>query len=184
MKILLLSPLYLPPMEYFRKMEEADLVVLDVEGRYDKRFKALHRTRVSNGEGAALLTVPVSTPGSSKCKTGELRVSGHGEWWRVEQQTLATLFGPTPFFNFYKHEVFELLNEKAVGENLTDFNIKLILLIRRFLGISTPMSMTLDKRYEKDEDVEIVDLRSYDFYKDEGARSVIETLFKEGVGNG
>lgn len=181
MKIVLLAPLYLPQAGYFHAMADADMAVIDTAMRYDKRRKAVHRTVVSGADGTpALLTMPVSTPGTSHCRWDEVRVSPHGEWWRVQQLTLATLFGPTPWFDLMRHDIFRTIDKTAVGRTVTDIDIALILTVRRLARITTPLSVSLDPRYSTDPDVNITDLRDHNFYADPDARSAVETLFKEG----
>lgn len=181
MNIVLLPPLFIPPARYFSLMAKADIAVIDTTMRYDKRRKAVHRTVVSGKEGApSWLTVPVSTSNTTGRSWDDIRVSGHGEWWRVMRLTLATLFGPTPFFHLYKDEIFATICPEAVGRSICDFDIDLILTMRRFLGITTPLSVTLDERYATDSDVTVTDFRAHDFYADPDSRSVVETLFKDG----
>ena len=179
MKILKLAPLFLPPPEYFRLMGEVDIVILDEELRHDRRMKSMHRTVLSGSAGASLLTVPVSSPKKGgRSRWSDVRVSPHGRWWHVHQLTMATLYGPTPFFDMYKYDFFPLLDSGAVGRSITDFNIDLILTVRRLTGNVTPLSMGLDPRYERDSSVEIIDMRFHDFYADSSVRSVIESLFR------
>lgn len=180
MNIVLLPPLYLPPVSYFRFMAEADMAVIDTSMRYNRRVKQVHRTVVSGQNGPSLLTVPVSSPHSPGCSLARVGISGHGQWWRVHRSTLETLYGPTPFFHLYKKEFFDFIQPDAVGRPITGLDIDLILAVRRLCGIDTPLSACLDSRYNTDVQVGITDLRHHDFYADPGARSVIETLFTEG----
>lgn len=180
MNIVLLPPLFLPPTEYFRLIADADMAVIDTGLSFDKRFKAVHRTVVAGSAGETFLTVPVSRPESSLCPWSDVRVSGHGEWFRVQRLTLATLFGPTPWFDLYRHDIFPLIGESAVGRRITDLDIDLVMAVCRLSGIRTPMSVTLDPRYADDTDVRVDDFRPYDFYGKPGAVSVLETLFTQG----
>lgn len=180
MNIVLLPPLYLPPAEYFQLMKEADMAVIDTALRYRKNMKAVHRTVVSGPTGNAFLTVPVSTPGSSKCSWNEVTVSPHGEWWRIHKTTLETLYGPTPYYHLYKHDLNPIIDAAAVGHPITDLNIGLVVAIRKLSGIITPLSVTLDPRYIEDKKVKITDFRNHDFYASESARSVLEDLFQHG----
>ena len=174
MRIVLLPPLYLPPEGYFGAMANADLAVIDTSMRYDKRFKVVRRTQLDN-ECKQRLTVPV-TPGKSGSTYAETcRVSPHGRWWRVHRLTMETLYGPTPWFDLYKSDLFDIISEDAVGRLVADLDIDLILIIRRLKGITTPLSTSLDPRYLTDNDVNIEDLRYHDFYKD--SRSCLPTLF-------
>lgn len=178
--IVLLPPLFAPPVAYFKAIAGADLAVIDTAMRYDKRQKSVHRTVVTGAHAAAFLTVPVTTPGTSRCPWDEVRVSPHGQWWRVMTSTLATLFGPTPYYNYYRQDFAPMLTEQAVGRPITDLDLDIILAVCRLVGIRTPLSVTLDPRYKADNGVEIADLRYHDFYADPAARSILETLFTQG----
>ena len=180
MKIALLAPLYLPPTEFFHVMAGADMVVLDTDLCYNKRFKAMHRTVVESAHGPSFLTVPVSTPSTSRCKWNDVTISRHGMWWKVQKATMETLFGSTPFFSLYRQDIFPYLDEKAVGRPIVDLNIDLILAVRKLCSVSTPLSITLDPRYLHDEHVKIMDLRNQDFYRTAGNVTVLEHLFREG----
>ncbi|MCH5219867.1 MAG: WbqC family protein [Muribaculaceae bacterium] len=180
MNIVILPPLYLPPSSYFTAMKQADLAVIDTALRYDKRFKSVHRTVITSSDGSAFLTVPVSVPAGRNITWNDVRVSPHGEWWRVQKLTLATLFGATPFYSLIHQDITTLISEKFVGKPITDLDISIIVELRRLLDITTPISVTLDSRLAAMSDVEIIDMRHHDFYQDMDARSVIETLFKTG----
>lgn len=182
MKIVLLAPLYLPPADYFRLMADADLVVIDINMPYDKRFKAIHRTRINTAHGPGFLTVPVTkghrtAGGSALIPEYSQYVSPHGHWWRIQQSTMATLYGPTPFFDLYRQDFFGIINASAVGRPVIDFNIDLILAVCRLCGIVTPLTTTLHGICENDA---IEDLRRHDFYEKPETVSVIEDLFKNG----
>lgn len=73
-----------------------------------------------------------------------------------------------------------MLTEQAVGRAITDLDLDVILTVCRLAGIRTPLSVTLDPRYQTDSEVEIADLRYHDFYADPAARSILETLFTQG----
>ena len=156
------------------------MVVVDTAMRYDKRFKAMHRTVVSGSAGPAYLTVPVSTPGTTHCRWDEVLVSGHGEWWRVMQSTMETLYGATPWFHLFKHDLFPLVGRDKVGRSVTDLNTALLVAVRRLAAVPVALSVSLDPRYTTDAGVDITDMRRHDFYTDPEARSVIETLFEKG----
>lgn len=184
MKIVILPPLYLPPADYFRIMAEVDMAVINPFVRYDKRFKGTHRTVISSGHGAAFLTVPVSrdkSADSSKSYSwNDVSVSSHGSWWHTHRATLETLYGATPYFHLFKQEFFEFIDSVSVGKSVSEFDIALILAIRRLAKIETPLSVSLDPRYREDSGVDIYDMTRMDFYDNGEKRSAIEQLFREG----
>lgn len=139
----------------------------------------MHRAYISQGLLRANLTVPVSKPGTSRCTWDEVRVSGHGVWWRVMTSTLATVFGSSPYFDYYRYDIQSLFTSAAVGRSITHLNIDLLLVVMKMLNIDTPLSVTLDPRLTQGH-AEITDLRKFNFYEDQEQRSVLEMLFLKG----
>lgn len=179
MKIVILPPLFLPPAGYFSAMSCADLAVIDVAMRYDKRAKAVHRTVVEGLHGPLKLTVPVSTPRTSRCVWEEVCVSGHAEWYRTLRSTFDTLYDPTPFYEYMRDDILGCLTGRAVGRPITDVDVELIIALRRLGQINTPLSVTLDSRHPCPDDT-VTDLRAHDWYADPGTRSAIISLFTTG----
>lgn len=180
MNIVILPPLFLPPPFYFEKIAGADLAVIDTSLRYDKRNKAVHRTVITSAHGPSFLTVPVNVPRCRNLKWEDVNVSPHGEWWRIFRLTMATLYGPTPYFDLYKDELFTSFTQEAIGRKITDLDLELLLSIMKLSHIRTHLSVSLDRRYTESPDSQIEDLRAYDFYAGPDERSVIETLFQTG----
>lgn len=178
--IIILPPLFLPPEHYFQVIREAELAVIDTSIKFDKRMKDVHRTVLSGQHGPEYVTVPICHPKTSRCAWNDVRISPHGQWWRNLSLKMATLYGPTPFFDFYRHDFLETVNERAVGRSVTDFDIDLILTVNRLSGITTPLSVELDTRWAGRSQTEIQDLRHHDFYGNGTERSAIEQLFMKG----
>lgn len=132
------------PAAYYAAMVDADYVVIDTAMRYDRRRKEVHRTIIDGAHGPVFLTVPVGRPQGRTWN--DVAVSDHGRWWNVQQSTLATLFGATPYFNYYRHDICRCLNEATVGHPITDLDIDIDAAIRRLLGITARMSVTLDPK--------------------------------------
>lgn len=180
MRIALLAPAYLPPTAYFHAIAQADIAVVDTSMRYDKRAKAVHRTRLDGIHGKAFMTVPVTLPGSTHCLWNDVKVSAHGQWWRVQRSTLDTLYGNTPFYDDFRHDFLRFINQDYIGQSIIDLDIASLLIMCKLGNIHTPMSATLDARYLHDAGVEVVDMRNHDFYADNNV-SAIEQLFSRGT---
>lgn len=181
MRTVILPPAFAAPASYYAAMVGADCVVIDTAMRHDRRAKAVHRTVVDGAHGSVFLTVPV-------CKAEgptwhDVRVSDHGRWWHVMQSTLATLYGPTPFFGYYRHDIFAPLDAPAVGCPVTDLDIAVDMAIRRLLGVTARMSVAADTRFGADR---VVDLRKIDFFDVDmpsdlyPGRSVLQALMELG----
>lgn len=156
--VIILPPAFLPPPLYYAVMLGARRVVIDTEMAYNKRAKSVHRTLVTQSHGPKFLTVPVSHPESSRTTWSAITVSDHNQWWSTMTSTLATIYGSTPFFEYYRDDFEKLLSEKNVGESITTLDLELDALIRRILKIPTRLSTVLDSR-----DASICDLRNADF---------------------
>lgn len=81
---------------------------------FDKRLKSSHRFSIADTHGRLDLTVPVSKPGSSRCRWDEIAVSTHGGWWDVHRVALESAYGRTPYFEFYIDRFLPMLTHGAV----------------------------------------------------------------------
>ena len=90
-------------VDYYATMGACARVVIDDTLRYDKRQKSTHRFTVVDTHGIKNLTVPVSKPDGVKgpLRWSDIALSTHGTWWHVIEETLASAYGRTPFFEFY-----------------------------------------------------------------------------------
>ncbi|MBD5210422.1 MAG: WbqC family protein [Bacteroidales bacterium] len=90
-------------VDYYATMGACARVVIDDTLRYDKRQKSTHRFTVVDTHGIKNLTVPVSKPDGVKgpLRWSDIALSTHGMWWHVIEETLASAYGRTPFFEFY-----------------------------------------------------------------------------------
>lgn len=153
-----LAPAFLPPAAYYAVMAAYPVAVIDTSLRYDKRAKTVHRTVVADSHGQRHLTVPIARPATSRTDWANVRISAHGNWWLTMRATLATIYGSTPFFNYYRDEFDRLLTPESVGEPITNLVIDLDAVIRRLLGLPTALSVVADPRDTA------IDMSRVDFY--------------------
>ncbi|MCM1036847.1 MAG: WbqC family protein [Bacteroides sp.] len=98
-----LPPRLFGPVEHYAAMAACGRVAIDYDGRWDKRDKATHRYDIADTRGRLSLTVPVSVPhgcGDGPMTRSRVRLSRHGEWWRVHRIALESAYGRTPYFEF------------------------------------------------------------------------------------
>lgn len=90
-------------VDYYATMGAFSHVIIDDTLRYDKRCKSTHRFTVADTHGIKNLTVPVGKPDGVKgpLRWSDITLSRHGMWWHVIEETLASAYGRTPFFEFY-----------------------------------------------------------------------------------
>ena len=97
-----LPPRLFGSVGHYALMAEYGRVAIDYGGRWDKRDKATHRYDIADTRGRLSLTVPVSVPHGidGPMTRSHVRLSRHGEWWRVHRIALESAYGRTPYFEF------------------------------------------------------------------------------------
>lgn len=137
---LVVAPRFLGPIGYYALVNAAAEVTVDTELPFDKRQKSVHRCLVADTHGVKMLTVPIVKPESMRgARWGDIRISGHGEWWRVHWETLRSAYGRTPYFEFYADDFATFFTSSAVGRRLVDYDADLDALLRRLLYIDVPV---------------------------------------------
>ena len=94
---------YFGTVDYYAAMAACRRVIIDDTARYDKRRKGTHRMDIVDTHGVKSLTVPVSRREgvAGPLRWSDIAISRHGQWWHVVDETLASAYGRTPFFEFY-----------------------------------------------------------------------------------
>lgn len=135
----LLSTAYLPPISFFSKLYAYDEVCLEAHESYHKQSYR-NRCFIADANGPLPLTVPVDRLGKSKCLTGEVMVSEHGNWRHVHRNAFVSAYKNSPFFDYYVDEFFDLLNSSE--PHLFRFNLDLITWICRQIDLDVHISAT------------------------------------------
>lgn len=149
--VVVLPPRYLGSVEYYAAMAAANVAVIDINMRYDKRRKDVHRCTIAGTHGPLQLTVPVNTPHGLTDASGARRVltwqdipvSAHNHWWTLHQNALESAYGRCPYFEHYYPDIRAILDDRWVGQPVTLLDTALDALIRRQLGLTTRLSATI-----------------------------------------
>ncbi len=160
-KTALMPPAYCGSINYYAVMATYRHVIIDRNWKYNKRMKSTHRCTIADTHGTMTLTVPIEKPDRSSVSTwNDVKVSTHGEWWNVHRTALFSVYGRTPFFEFYIDKFlpyFQHRNQND-GEYLMDLDCRLDEIIRDILGIDNFVEYTTEKTT-----TDIKDYRSNDF---------------------
>jgi hypothetical protein len=162
--IAILPPQYLGTAVYYAILAAYPVAVIDVNMRYDKRFKSAHRCTIVDTRDELKLTVPVSHDfsqlGERTPTWSDVKVSTHGAWWDVHRIALESAYGRTPFFEFYIDRFLPAFRRRTDEdcESVIELDMMLDEQIRRSFGIETKV-LTDKELSDKDE----VDYRRYDF---------------------
>jgi hypothetical protein len=138
-KTVLLSSLYLAPIEYYAALNHAESAVLEVNDHYQKQSYR-NRCHIGGANGLLSLSIPVEKPISGKGKMKDIRIADHGNWQHLHWNAIVSAYNSTPFFEYYEDD-FRPFYQKRF-EYLHDFNEELRHLICRLIGIEAAVSYT------------------------------------------
>ena len=145
------TPLCLPlrlfaSVDYYAAMAAHRHVIIDDNARYDKRQKSTHRMDIIDTHGIKTLTVPVSRPQNfhGQLRWSDIAISRHGLWWHVIDETLASAYGRTPFFEFYIDRLRQFFSASTPDTfpNVATLCRESDTAIRKILSLNTSISYT------------------------------------------
>ena len=116
---ILISTAYLPPVEYFSLIQDADEVLVEREENY---LKQTYRNRcyLLSSDGAHPLSVPVYLGSIHKTPVKKIRIDYSKRWQQVHLRAIITSYRASPFFEFYFEELEKNILNKY--EFLIDLN--------------------------------------------------------------
>ena len=139
MKVAIHQPHFLPWLGYLHRMAQADVFVLLDSVQFERR-NYQNRTMIRMNDQGHWLTVPV-VQNSQKERIVEKLVDNRldgTKWWSANHfATLRHAYRAAPFFGAYADEVKRLFDTK--WERLVDINEAGLELLRKALGITTPL---------------------------------------------
>jgi hypothetical protein len=119
---LLISTAYLPPVEYFSKISQAEEIYFEKEENYLKQSYR-NRCYILSSQGPLLLTVPVYLGSVHKTPIKDIRIDYSKRWQQVHLRALVASYSASSYFEYY-FEIFE----KVISDNntfLIDLNMML-----------------------------------------------------------
>jgi WbqC-like protein family len=132
-RIAIQQPNYIPWIGFFEKMARADRFVLLDNVQYPMR-SIVNRNKIKASNGVILLTVPVEVKGLQEIK--DIKISGN-KWRKKHLLSLMHAYGRSRYFDEYISS-FKTLYEQDI-ENLFEWNIRIIMLMKDLLGIKTEL---------------------------------------------
>jgi hypothetical protein len=136
---ILISTAYLPPVEYFSLIYNADEALVEREENY---LKQTYRNRcyLLSANGRQTLTVPVYLGSVHKTALKNIRIDYSKRWQQVHLRAMSTSYKASPYFEFYIEEVERIILKNH--EFLIDLNTELTVAILKILGIKTSIACT------------------------------------------
>lgn len=152
--VVLLSSLYLAPVEYYSRLNRAGDAVIEIHDNYQKQSYR-NRCTIACAGGTLSLSVPIEKPVTTKCLMKDIRIADHGNWRHLHWNAIVSAYSSTPFFLYYEDD-FRPFFERRV-DFLLDWNEMLRQLVCRLIGIGTAISCSSE--YREDVPAHWADLR-------------------------
>ena len=144
----LLSVAYLPPVQYMTKLLTYDRVYIEMHENFQKQSYR-NRCVIYGANGPLALVIPVKKKHNRKNVITDIRIDYDTDWQNIHWKSLVSAYQNSPFFEFYKDELYEMIFGK--DQFLVDFDLKLLNHICSMLSLDE--SYLLSKDYVNDNGV-------------------------------
>lgn len=129
-----LTTAYFPPIEYFAILAGCSSVFLDHSENYQKQSYR-NRCRILSSDGPLDLRFPIIHDG--KRHITEVLVDYSTPWVRQTEYAVETAYGSSPFFEYYRDGVFEILESRPA--TLWTLNFKIMEFFCNKIGVNAPV---------------------------------------------
>ncbi len=134
------SSAYFPPIDYFSALLSGKIVFLEGMESYQKQSYR-NRCRIFSADGVMELSVPI-IKGNLHPNIRDVKIDYSKPWLQQHKRALISSYNSSPFFEYYKDELFEILDSKI--EFLFDLNTELIVRILDDMQIGKEIVITSD----------------------------------------
>jgi hypothetical protein len=138
---ILVSTAYLPPVEYFAVISQAEEVLIEREENYLKQSYR-NRCYILSSHGIQLLTVPVYLGSQHKTPIKDIRIDYSKRWQQVHLGAIIASYGSSPYFQYYFENIEKIISRKV--DFLFDLNLELIDSVLRMLRLDSKITCTTD----------------------------------------
>ena len=140
MKTILLHPTYFPSIVQMAAMIQAENVVFEVSGNYQKQSYR-SRAYIAHSNGKLLLSIPIKhSEDGQKIKTKKVQVENAFPWQVQHWKSLESAYRTSPYFEYYEDDLKPLFFKPAIS--LLDFNMDVLKMICELLDIDIPFTFT------------------------------------------
>lgn len=133
---------YLPPIEYFTKLQwHQELILLEREEHFPKQT---YRNRASIGStnGKLDLVVPVVKGSKNQTKAKDVRISYDFNWQRLHWLSIQASYRNSAYFEYYEDDLAPFYHKKT--DFLFDYNEGLLRVVLKALKLKTVFNYTED----------------------------------------
>lgn len=131
---------YFPPVEYFAVLAKYSLVYIEACENYQKQSYR-NRCNFYAENGVQSLNFPIRHKGNGQgMPIREVEVDYSVPWVQKTKRCIETAYSSTPFFEYYKDELFAILDSRP--ETLWDLDMRIIRFFMEKIGLNTELRMT------------------------------------------
>lgn len=152
---ILLELSYLPPVQYFTKLQHYALVLVEAQEHYAKGTYR-NRCHIASANGLLRLSIPLEKGKNEQQPIQEVRIAYQEPWQHWHWEGIKSAYGKSPFFEHYA-DVLAPFYEKNY-EFLFDWNWNLLQTLLQLIGIQSEMRFTTE--YQKHTPAETLDFRN------------------------
>lgn len=141
---------YLPPIEFFVAIADADQLIIAGDDRYQKQTYR-NRAHVRLANKVESLSIPV-IGGNKKVHYRDVKIDYKQKWKNIHLRGIRSAYGKAPFFEYF-FPYFEAIYEKNI-DNLYSLNLELLTLCLKLMKVKTKVSIgTKEEDYSTCEDL-------------------------------
>ena len=138
-----LSAAYLPPVQYFQKINQAESIYIEKHEHYVKQSYR-NRCNVFGANGVLSLSIPVIYVSDKEIIT-EKKISYAENWQQQHWRTIESAYRNSPYFIYYADALKPFYQKKY--EYLFDYNTELLQFLLNSFKIKTELKFT--ESYDK-----------------------------------
>jgi hypothetical protein len=133
---ILLSSAYLPPVEYFSHLSQANEIFIEREENY---LKQTYRNRcyILSAHGAQALSIPVYLGSQHKTPVKDIRIDYSKRWQQVHLRAIISSYRSAPYFEYYFENIENIISKNHAF--LLDLNMELAISVLKSLKIDKPL---------------------------------------------
>jgi len=148
------SSIPFPPVSWWIYALQSEQVTFDLAEHYQK-MSYRNRYYLAAPEGRLLMSLPLEHGRNQRIPVHAVQLSYRTDWQNTQWKTITSLYGRSPFFEYFEHRIAPLFREQK--EYLHEWNIAGIRLICELLKL--PLTFTETEDYIKEYPPETTDLR-------------------------
>ena len=131
---LILTTVYLGPVQYYTKFFESEQVFIE---QYDNYRKQTYRNRcnILGANGPLVLTVPVVKEKRPKTLVKDIRIDYATQWQKNHWRSIFSAYNSSPFFEYYETDFMPFYEKR--WKFLCDFNMALHKVVADLLELNS-----------------------------------------------